>query len=100
MWIPPASRGTLIARLLSSIARPTPSPGWTLAALPTPDRQPSSLKPEEPSPHPGMIITIPGIVITMTPETPFRSIRNAHHDHFGIAITMPQNPQSTWFGPF
>jgi len=39
-----------------------------------------------------MIITIPGIVITMIPESLLRSFRNAHHDHFGIAITLPRNP--------
>jgi hypothetical protein len=39
-----------------------------------------------------MIITILGIVITMIPESLLRSFRNAHHDHFGIAITLPRNP--------
>jgi hypothetical protein len=39
-----------------------------------------------------MIITIPGIVITMTPESLLRSFRNGHHHHSGIAITMPRNP--------
>jgi len=41
-----------------------------------------------------MVITIPGIVITMTPESIFRSFRNGHHDHFGIAIIMPRNPHN------
>jgi len=41
-----------------------------------------------------MIITIPGIVITMIPESLLPSFRNAHHDHFGIAITLPWNPHS------
>lgn len=40
-----------------------------------------------------MLITIPGIAITMTAESSLRSFRNAHHDHFGIAITVPRNPQ-------
>ena len=39
-----------------------------------------------------MIITIPGIVITMIPVSLLRSFRNPHHDHFGIAITLPRNP--------
>jgi hypothetical protein len=39
-----------------------------------------------------MLITIPGIAITMTAESLLRSFRNAHHDHFGIAITVPRNP--------
>ncbi len=47
----------------------------------------------DPSPHPGTIITIPGIAITMTPESLLRSSRNGHHDHVGIAITMARNPQ-------
>lgn len=29
----------------------------------------------------------------MTAESLLRSFRNAHHDHFGIAITVPRNPQ-------
>src|SRR5205823_7606183 len=45
-----------------------------------------------------MIITIPGIVITMIPESLLRSFRNAHHDHFGIAITLPRNPHSAKSG--
>src|SRR5439155_15309855 len=58
-----------------------------------PGREPNGSRPQGPSPHPGMIITIPGIVITMIPESLLRSFRNAHHDHFGIAITLPRNPQ-------
>jgi hypothetical protein len=42
-----------------------------------------------------MLITIPGIAITMTAESLLRSFRNAHHDHFGIAITVPRNPHLT-----
>jgi hypothetical protein len=42
-----------------------------------------------------MFITLPGIAITMTPESLLRSFRNAHHDRFGIAITVPRNPQHT-----
>jgi hypothetical protein len=30
----------------------------------------------------------------MTPESPSRSFWNAYHDDFGIAITMPRNPNS------
>jgi hypothetical protein len=46
-----------------------------------------------------MIITIPGIVITMIPESLLRSFRNAHHDHFGIAITLLRNPHSAERSP-
>src|SRR5205814_1673349 len=59
-----------------------------------PGREPNGSRPQGPSPHPGMIITIPGIVITMIPESLLRSFRNAHHDHFGIAITLPRNPHA------
>jgi hypothetical protein len=36
-------------------------------------------RPKEPSLHPGTLIIIPGVAITMVPESPLRSFRNAHH---------------------
>lgn len=43
--------------------------------------------------HAGMFITAPES-LSRCPESLLRSFRNAYHDHFGIVITMPRNPQA------
>jgi len=87
MWIPPASRGTSIARLLSSVARPNPA---SQGKILTPSRASSKierLKTGRAIPSPRNAYYDPrnrhhddrGIVITIISECPSRSFRNRHY---------------------
>jgi hypothetical protein len=87
MWIPPASRGTSIARLLSSVARPNPA---SQGRILTPSRASSKierLKTGRAIPSPRNAYYDPrnrhhddrGIVITIISECPSRSFRNRHY---------------------
>jgi len=87
MSIPPASRGTSIARLLSSVARPNPASQGQILTASRASSKIERLKTGRAIPSPRNAYYDPrnrhhddrGIVITIISECPSRSFRNRHY---------------------